>query len=284
MQARHATHPLDSFRKILQLEQQRRFDDKAVTTGLDEFLARWKPQLLAHIPKSPDATNLLSRTYSRMTPNRRAKWVDACLALLESAASREPPLPSPPLPRSDDPCGRPPYSQSVTPTKKPSPPKPPPPPDPEALNKPVTHLKGVDKKTAAKLERLHVHTVRDLLYHFPRYHKPYDRRVKIAHIKVGDDSTVVANVREARQTRLGAKRQAATRAVVGDDTGNLNVVWFNNTYLARQLRGDRKVSISGKVDTFGGSLVMIARRMPSRVGASKGRFKVRHSYNVTPRE
>ncbi len=276
MQTRHDPNLLDSFRKILQLEQQRNFDNGAVTTGLDEFLSRWNPQLLALLPKAADAVNLFSRPYSPMSPNQRAEWVDTCLSLLNSSLTAEsltpPPsvipakaeIQSPPPPSTchseEAPRRRispPEHTQShpPAPAKKPSPPNPPPP-DPAALNNPVTHLRGVDKKTAAKLERLHVHTVRDLLYHFPRYHKDFSRRTKIARLKVGEESTVIANVSEARQTRLGAKRQIATRAVVTDDTGDLNVVWFNQAYLARQLRGDRKVSLSGKVDSFGGAPVM----------------------------
>ena len=80
MDTRQDAQALNSFRKILQLEHERGFDNKAVTTGLDEFLARWKPQLRSHLSNTADADKLLDRPSSLMTPNQRAKWVATCLA------------------------------------------------------------------------------------------------------------------------------------------------------------------------------------------------------------
>ena len=134
--------------------------------------------------------------------------------------------------------------------------QPPPSPNPEALHNPVTSLKGVDKKTAEKLARLHVHTVRDLLYHFPRYHKEYTRRTGIAALQPGKDTTIVATVREASRAMLGNRGRAATRALVSDKTGELSVVWFNQPYLAKQFKRGRKIALSGRVGTFGGAPVM----------------------------
>ena len=260
MDTRQDTQPLNSFRKILQLEHKRGFDNRAVTQGgLDEFLARWKPQLRTRLSNTPDAENLLDRPYSRMTPNQRARWVETYLALLDSS----PLHPSPstgegldggaPLPHQPRPPS-PPVNRPFVP-KIPLP-ESPPPPDTEALHNPVTNLKGVDTKTAEKLARLDVNTVCDLLYHFPRYHKDYSQRTKISHLQPGKDATVFATVSQASRAMLGHKGRAATRALVSDRTGDLSVVWFNQPYLARQFRPGRKIALSGRVSTFGGSPVM----------------------------
>ena len=248
MSARQEDRLLNSFRNILCMEQAKGFTNEVVINGLDAFIAQCRPQLSAHFPKTADASKLLDRPYSPMTPAQRARWVETCLALLDFPNDR---------PQSTKPkSATAPASRKRSPSPKPSSPKQPPPPDPEALHKPVTNLKGVDAKTAEKLARLDVHTVRDLLYHFPRYHKDYSRRVKIADLKIGQDATVFAVVRESSQARLGKKGQPATRTIVGDETGNLSVVWFGNTFLARQLKPGRRVALSGKIETFGGAPVM----------------------------
>ena len=40
----------------------------------------------------------------------------------------------------------------------------------------------------------------------------------------------MANVWQAQEIRLGGRR--STEAIVGDETGNVRVVWFNNPYVA----------------------------------------------------
>src|SRR5690606_24909538 len=41
-----------------------------------------------------------------------------------------------------------------------------------------------------------------------------------------------------------------TQAMVGDETGTMRVVWFNQPYLAEQLRTNDKLVLSGKVGVF----------------------------------
>ncbi|MBA7618556.1 ATP-dependent DNA helicase RecG [subsurface metagenome] len=63
----------------------------------------------------------------------------------------------------------------------------------------------------------------------------------------------MANVWQAQEIRLGGRR--STEAIVGDETGNVRVVWFNNPYLAKQLATNTRVVISGKVSLFKGQHV-----------------------------
>jgi ATP-dependent DNA helicase RecG len=44
----------------------------------------------------------------------------------------------------------------------------------------------------------------------------------------------------------------STEAIVGDETGNVRVVWFNNPYLAKKLTTNTRVVLSGRVSLFGG--------------------------------
>ncbi|MBI2851141.1 MAG: ATP-dependent DNA helicase RecG, partial [Chloroflexi bacterium] len=55
------------------------------------------------------------------------------------------------------------------------------------------------------------------------------------------------------ETRPGGRR--STEATVGDETGNVRVIWFNNPYMVRQLHTNSRVVISGKVSLFQGQHV-----------------------------
>ncbi|GAI53842.1 unnamed protein product, partial [marine sediment metagenome] len=62
--------------------------------------------------------------------------------------------------------------------------------------------------------------------------------------------TIIANVWQAQEIKLGGRR--STEAIVGDETGNVRVVWFNNPYLAKKLATNTRVVISGRVSLFNG--------------------------------
>ncbi|MBI2850416.1 MAG: DNA helicase RecG, partial [Chloroflexi bacterium] len=114
-----------------------------------------------------------------------------------------------------------------------------------SLDSHITVIKGIGTDLAAKFEKLGVRTVRDLLYFFPNRHLDYSQRKPISQLVEGKEETIVANVWEARETRPGGRR--STEATVGDETGNVRVIWFNNPYMVRQLHTNSRVVISGKV-------------------------------------
>ena len=113
----------------------------------------------------------------------------------------------------------------------------------------------MDTKLSAKLKRLDVTTVRDLLYLFPRRHLDYANITKISQLMPGLECTVIGTVWEAHQVSKGFKgKRKDTEAVLSDETGNLKVVWFGQGYLARTLKPGTRIAIGGKVDVSMGQL------------------------------
>ncbi|MEO0373108.1 MAG: ATP-dependent DNA helicase RecG [Cyanobacteria bacterium P01_A01_bin.17] len=63
------------------------------------------------------------------------------------------------------------------------------------LDQELTYLTGVGPKSADKLAKLGLYSVRDILFYYPRDHIDYARQVKIADLEVGETVTLVATVR-----------------------------------------------------------------------------------------
>jgi ATP-dependent DNA helicase RecG len=238
------TEPL---RKILELERERGYSDSAVIGGLDRFLHRWAGQALESITSQSllaefRRLRLDDSKYAAMTPPHRQRWIEELFAFLPRLGAA-PPKEAEPV-------------KSVSPTKGTSPPRKRSPAvkAPKivggSLDSPITTLKGVSTALAAKFAKLGVQTIRDLLYFFPHRHLDYSRRQTISELSEGEEQTIVANVWQAGETRLGGRR--GTEAIVGDETGNVRVVWFNNPYIARSLPTNAQVVISGRVRLFGG--------------------------------
>jgi ATP-dependent DNA helicase RecG len=112
-------------------------------------------------------------------------------------------------------------------------------------------VKGVGPSRAEHLRRLGIENVNDLLTHFPRTY--YDRRrlAQVASLQPGIEETFVARVLTATQ-RSPFRRRSMLVAAVGDDTGIVQVVWFNQPYLGRHLKPGRELVVSGRLSFFRG--------------------------------
>jgi ATP-dependent DNA helicase RecG len=86
-------------------------------------------------------------------------------------------------------------------------------------------------KTAKAMgESLDLHTVRDLLRHYPRR---YARRGEIARLddlQVGDRVTVLAQVRRVSTRKMRNRPGSLTEVTVGDGAGEMQLVFFNRRF------------------------------------------------------
>ncbi|UCG51887.1 MAG: DEAD/DEAH box helicase, partial [Candidatus Latescibacterota bacterium] len=114
------------------------------------------------------------------------------------------------------------------------------------------YLKGVGPVRAECLRRLGIETVDDLLTHLPR--KYYDRRnlSRIGDLKPGEDSSFLGQILSVAN-RATRRRRAIITAAVGDDTGIVQIVWFNQPYLAKLLKPGSELIVTGEVSYYRGA-------------------------------
>ena len=245
---------IESLRKILELERGRGYDDKAVMGGLDRYLHSQAacisqdvedPELLTEF----DQLNLSGSDYSSWGADQRRAWIAQVLAWLSKLEAPEEGAAVP-----GHVHGSHGYSSShassgtavravseVRPEQR------------DILDLPVTVMKGITPGIADRLAKLNVRTVYDLLYLLPRRYLDYTRRKSISELVVAEEQTVIGTIWQARVAVLGNRR--GTEAIVGDETGNVRVVWFNQPYLARTFRTNATIAISGTVSEFRGTKV-----------------------------
>jgi ATP-dependent DNA helicase RecG len=246
----------ESLRKILDLEKQKGYADTAVFGGLDKFLLNWSAQAASSIgtPRVLSRFHkLFKANYAGMTVEQRREWMRDVISFLDGVdkkqdvAGHSTVSPSPPRPQKTSPK----VKTAPVAVKKASVP-----PDASALDAPVTVVKGISTALAAKFGKMGVRTVRDLLYFFPHRHLDYSQLKFISQLAAGEEQTIVANVWQANETRPGGRR--STEAIVGDETGNIRVVWFNQPYLAKTLKTNSRIMLSGRVSLFKGHHVFLS--------------------------
>lgn len=91
------------------------------------------------------------------------------------------------------------------------------------------------------------HTVGDLLAILPRRYDDYTRCVKIARAPIGVPVTLHVEVKEIKKMPGFRRRITMIRAKVGDDSGTLNVIWFNQPWLLDALKPGRDIYLSGTI-------------------------------------
>jgi len=115
-----------------------------------------------------------------------------------------------------------------------------------SLSAPVTDLKGIGPRRKALLERLGIRSIGDLLIHLPRDYERLRGAENIADVADGENVAVVGEVAKIRFRRLRGGR-TVVEAVLQDQTGSLNLVWFNQPYMKNQIREGQRVQAWGKV-------------------------------------
>lgn len=122
-----------------------------------------------------------------------------------------------------------------------------------SLDSPVQYLKGVGPARARQLAALGLSTVTDLLYHFPRAYQDRSQVTPIASVCSGEFATVCGEVLRVRHRRILRRRvRSVVEVVVGDPTGELGAVWFNQPYLAKAFRVGSRLILWGRAGGRGG--------------------------------
>src|SRR5258706_6301511 len=114
--------------------------------------------------------------------------------------------------------------------------------------------KVVGEKTGKALAaHLGLETVGDLLYHFPRRYDERGEHTDIRALSIGEQVTVLAQVRRTSIRPMRARRGQLLEATVGDDSGGqLTLTFFNQAWRERDLKPGRWGMFAGKVTEFRG--------------------------------
>ncbi len=119
----------------------------------------------------------------------------------------------------------------------------------------VDRLKGVGEKKLASLRAVGVETVLDLLTLYPRRWVDRTHECRVADLQAGVESLVLVTVRSATK-RIGRNRRTIVEASVGDGSGRVHVVFFNQPWREKQLHEGLQIALFGKPDVYRGGLQM----------------------------
>ena len=115
------------------------------------------------------------------------------------------------------------------------------------LDAPITEADGVGTKRASLLAKLGIETIEDLILYFPRRLEDRTRFVSIGSVRMGESVCIRGEVAAVSQQRL-RRGMNLVKAAVGDGTGFLYGVWFNQPWIAKQLNRGDAIDLFGRIE------------------------------------
>ena len=113
-----------------------------------------------------------------------------------------------------------------------------------SLNTPLSSLPAVGQVRSAKLSKIGLRTVRDLMFHFPRDYEFPAPPTPISDLNEGVPASLIGVIADAEMiSRMPGK--SVFGAIVENQTGAVRILFFNQPFRAETLKLDRRVMISG---------------------------------------
>jgi ATP-dependent DNA helicase RecG len=114
------------------------------------------------------------------------------------------------------------------------------------LDSPIELIPGIRSNVVKELHRLELKTISDLLFYFPFRHEDFSNLSKIVELKADTQVSVKGIIKSIKAVHgFGRSKLARAEAIISDETGSIQVVWFNQAYLAQSLKVGDEIFLSG---------------------------------------
>ena len=116
------------------------------------------------------------------------------------------------------------------------------------LNKNVKFVKGVGDARAKTLNKLGIYTLEDLITYYPRDYEDRGKVVPISSITEEGKYAIEAVATTSVIVKMLGRYKSIEKVVISDGTEEMQVVWFNQPYIASQIKRGEKYRFFGKVN------------------------------------
>ncbi|MCK4871682.1 MAG: ATP-dependent DNA helicase RecG [Phycisphaerales bacterium] len=126
--------------------------------------------------------------------------------------------------------------------------------EPIQLTTPIHAVPTVTPQRVALFHRLGIRSVAHLLYHIPTRYEYRQEESDIDGISPGELAAVRGIVDATRIVKFGQPR---FQAVLQDETGAIELIWFNSLYLANRIHPGMSLRVQGKVAIYRSTLQIV---------------------------
>ena len=99
------------------------------------------------------------------------------------------------------------------------------------------------------LEKLCIHTISDLLYHFPVRYGDISALMRASEISGGDTVTLYGRISKPQTKKSFRGGMPIGEAYLDDGTAKIKLVWFHQPYIAKMINEGDMIKVTGKVSS-----------------------------------
>jgi len=128
---------------------------------------------------------------------------------------------------------------------------------------PIQYVRGVGPKKAEVLARAGIHTIEDAVWSLPWRYEDRTQVRSIGSLLPGQEAVVAVEIRSVKLTVTARQRRKLVEATALDETGRLDLVWFNQAYLAETFRAGQHLMLFGLVKARSGRWTHLQMENPA---------------------
>ncbi|MFH0984258.1 MAG: ATP-dependent DNA helicase RecG [Candidatus Omnitrophota bacterium] len=112
----------------------------------------------------------------------------------------------------------------------------------------LRYIKGVGPKRSLVFQKIGIHSVRDLLYLFPRRYEDRSHFASLDNLPLNESVTCRGEIMDVKFKPI--RGMPLVEILIGDNSGTIPAVWFNQPYLKRLFECGQRVILYGKSELY----------------------------------
>lgn len=120
----------------------------------------------------------------------------------------------------------------------------------------LARISGIGPSFINRLKNLNLVTVEDLIYHFPFRYDDFSQNLTTPEIKIGEKVTLQGEIWSIKNI-FTRTRKILTTAILNDGRGTVELVWFNQSWLIKNIKPGDKIQVSGKTSRKGTKVTIV---------------------------
>lgn len=125
------------------------------------------------------------------------------------------------------------------------------------LEKDVQFIKGVGPQKVEFLHKLGIFKIEDIITYFPRNYEDRSKIIKISNLKDNEEA-LIEGIAMSNIIEINARRLKIYKLTVADETGKIQILWYNQNYLKNIFKRGNKYKLFGKVNIKNGEIQMLS--------------------------